>query len=40
VGFEIAEKAGASYARRSGDAAVLKVDAKKTADVVKAFKEL
>jgi uncharacterized protein DUF4340 len=40
VTFELAEKDGASYARRSGDAAVLKVDAKKAADVVKAFKEL
>jgi uncharacterized protein DUF4340 len=40
VSFEIAEKDGASYARRSGDAAVLKVDPKKAADVVKAFKEL
>jgi uncharacterized protein DUF4340 len=40
VTFEIAEKDGASYARRSGDTAVLKVDPKKAADVVKAFKEL
>jgi uncharacterized protein DUF4340 len=40
VSFEIGEKDGASYARRSGDAAVLKVDPKKAADVVKAFKEL
>ncbi|HEY8150307.1 MAG TPA: DUF4340 domain-containing protein [Vicinamibacteria bacterium] len=40
VTFELAEKDGASYARRSGDAAVLKVDPKKAADVVKAFKEL
>jgi Domain of unknown function (DUF4340) len=40
VTFELAERDGASYARRSGDAAVLKVDAKKAADVVKAFKEL
>ncbi len=40
VTFELAERGGASYARRSGDAAVLKVDAKKAADVVKAFKEL
>ena len=38
--FEIGEKDGATYARRSSDAAVLKVDAKKAADVVKAFKEL
>ncbi|PYQ45652.1 MAG: hypothetical protein DMF77_03655 [Acidobacteria bacterium] len=40
VTFELAERGGASYARRSGDAAVLKVDPKKAADVVKAFKEL
>ena len=40
VTFELGEKDGASYARRSSDAAVLKVDAKKAADVVKAFKEL
>ena len=40
VSFEIADKDGASYARRSGDAAVLKVDPKKAADVVKAFKDL
>jgi hypothetical protein len=40
VTFELAEREGASYARRSGDAAVLKVDGKKAADVVKAFKEL
>jgi uncharacterized protein DUF4340 len=40
VTFELAEREGASYARRSGDTAVLKVDAKKAADVVKAFKEL
>jgi hypothetical protein len=40
VTFELAEREGASYARRSGDAAVLKVDPKKAADVVKAFKEL
>ena len=40
VSFELAEKEGASYARRSGDAAVLKVDPKKAADVMKAFKEL
>jgi hypothetical protein len=40
VTFELAERDGASYARRSGDAAVLKVDPKKAADVVKAFKEL
>jgi hypothetical protein len=40
VTFELAEKDGARYARRSNDAAVLKVDAKKAADVVKAFKEL
>jgi hypothetical protein len=40
VTFELAEKDGASYARRSGDTAVLKVDPKKAADVVKAFKEL
>jgi hypothetical protein len=38
--FELAEKDGASYARRSNDASVLKVDPKKAADVVKAFKEL
>jgi hypothetical protein len=40
VTFELAEKGGAAYARRSNDSAVLKVDAKKSADVVKAFKEL
>ena len=40
VTFELAEKDGASYARRSNDASVLKVDPKKAADVVKAFKEL
>jgi Domain of unknown function (DUF4340) len=38
--FELADKDGASYARRSGDSAILKVDSKKAADVVKAFKEL
>jgi hypothetical protein len=38
--FEVAEKDGAAYARRSGDSAVLKVDPKKTADLAKAFKEL
>ncbi len=40
VSFEVADKDGASYARRASDAAVLKVDPKKAADVVKAFKEL
>jgi hypothetical protein len=40
MSFEIADKDGASYARRSGDAAVLKVDPKKAGDVLKAFKEL
>jgi hypothetical protein len=40
VTFELSEKGGASYARRSGDASILKVDPKKAADVVKAFKEL
>jgi hypothetical protein len=40
VTFELGEKDGATYARRSNDAAILKVDAKKAADVVKAFKEL
>jgi hypothetical protein len=40
VTFDLAEKDGASYARRSGDASVLKVDPKKAADVTKAFKEL
>jgi hypothetical protein len=40
VWFEIGDKDGASYARRSDDAAVLKVDPKKAADVEKAFKEL
>ena len=40
VSFEVADKDGASYARRSGDTAVLKVDPKKAADVVKAFKDL
>jgi hypothetical protein len=38
VSFELAEKGGASYARRAGDAAILKVDPKKAADVVTAFK--
>jgi hypothetical protein len=40
VSFELGEKEGVSYARRSNDTAVLKVDPKKAADVVKAFKEL
>jgi len=40
VWFEIADKDGASYARRAADAAVLKVDPKKAADVGKAFKDL
>jgi hypothetical protein len=40
VWFEVAEKDGAAYARRSNDAAVLKVDPKKAADVIKVFKEL
>jgi hypothetical protein len=40
VSFAIAEKDGAGYGQRSGDAAVLKVDPKKAADAVKAFKEL
>ena len=40
VSFEVADKDAASYARRSGDAAVLKVDPKKTADVLTAFKGL
>ncbi len=38
--LELAEKGGASYARRAGDAAVLKVEPKKAADVVTAFKGL
>jgi hypothetical protein len=40
VSFEVAEKDGAAYARRSGDAAVLKVDPKKAADLIKAFRDL
>jgi hypothetical protein len=40
VWFELGEKDGAAYARRSSDAAVLKVDPKKAADAIKAFKEL
>ncbi len=40
VSFEVAEKDAAAYARRAGDAAVLKVDPKKAADVIKAFKDL
>jgi Domain of unknown function (DUF4340) len=40
VSFELGSKDGASYARRSGDGAVLKVDAKKASDVVTAFKGL
>ena len=38
--FEVADKDGASYARRTGDEAVLKVDPKKVADLEKAFREL
>jgi hypothetical protein len=38
--FEIGQKDGAAYARRSGDESVLKLDAAKAADLVKAFKEL
>ena len=40
IWFEVSEKDGAAYARRSGDASVLKVDPKKAADAIKAFKEL
>ena len=40
VFFALAEKDGAAYAQRSGDAAVLKVDPKKAADASKAFKDL
>jgi uncharacterized protein DUF4340 len=40
VSFTLAEKDGAAYAQRSGDAAILKVDPKKAADTIKAFKEL
>jgi Domain of unknown function (DUF4340) len=40
VSFDLGEKEGVAYARRSNDSSILKVDAKKAADVVKAFKEL
>jgi Domain of unknown function (DUF4340) len=40
ISFELADKDGVGYARRSGDAAILKVDPKKAADATKAFKEL
>lgn len=40
VWFEIGQREGAAYARRSGDESVLKLDAAKAADLVKAFKEL
>jgi len=40
VSFDLGEKEGAAYARRSNDSSILKVDPKKAADVVKAFKEL
>jgi len=40
VSFEIGQKDGTSYARRSGDDAVLKLDASKADEVLKAFKEL
>ncbi len=40
ITFEIGEKDGAVYARRVGDAAVLKLDPKKAADLLKAFTEL
>jgi hypothetical protein len=38
--FELAEKEGAFYARRAGDAAVLKIDPAKGAELLKSFKEL
>jgi hypothetical protein len=37
---KIGKKGDAAYARRSGDAAVLKLDATKADDLIKAFKEL
>jgi len=40
VTIELGTKDGVSYARRSGDAAVLKLDAAKADDLVKALKEL
>jgi hypothetical protein len=36
----IGKKGGAAYARRSGDAAVLKLDAAKADELIKAFKEI
>lgn len=38
--FEVGQKDGASYARRLGDDAILKLDAGKTEGLVKSFKEL
>ena len=38
--FELGTKAGAYYARREGDAAVMKLDPVKAAELVKAFAEL
>jgi hypothetical protein len=40
VWFEVGSKDGAYYGRREGDVAVLKLDATKAADLVKAFSEL
>jgi hypothetical protein len=38
--FDVGEKAGAYYARRPGDQAVLKLDATKAAELIKKFSEL
>ncbi len=38
--FEIGQKGGVSYARRADDASVLKLDAAKADDLLKAFKDL
>jgi hypothetical protein len=38
--FELGQKDGAFYARRTDDAAVLKVDATRGAELLKSFKEL
>lgn len=40
VTFEIGEKDGAFYARRTGDTSLLKLDPAKTQDLLKAFREL
>lgn len=40
VSAEIGKNGGAAYARRSGDAAVLKLDPAKADELIKAFKEL